>query len=99
MQSVRKTAPSRYHSKYPLTDCGNAERLVDQHLDCLRFCNAMHHWFLWKGNHWGADDGGGVQMAKKTVRAMHQERKQMLNDGEDQSDDWEILRRRSDALE
>ncbi len=50
MHGMSKSAPIRYDSQYALTDCGNAERLVDQHGDCLRFCSAMRHWFLWKGN-------------------------------------------------
>ena len=59
----------------------------------------MGHWFLWKGCQWAADDGAAVQLAKKTIRAMQQERKQILSDSESPSDDWEILRRRADALE
>ena len=99
MQGVTKPIFIRPYSTYPLTDCGNAERLVDQHGDSIRFCRAMGHWFLWKGCHWAADDGAAVQLAKKTIRAMQQERKQILSDSESQSDDWEILRRRADALE
>lgn len=99
MHGMSESVPIQYHSQYPLTDCGNAERLVDQHRDCLRYCNAMRHWFLWKGNHWSADDGAGVQLAKKTVRAMRQERKHMLNEGENHLEDWESRRRRGDALE
>jgi putative DNA primase/helicase len=90
--------PTEYYSGYPLTDCGNAERLVDQHGDSIRFCGAMRHWFSWKGNSWGADDGATIQLAKKTVRAMHQERKQILNETESLSNNWETMRRRSDAL-
>lgn len=99
MQRVSKPVPIQYHSQYPLTDCGNADRLVDQHGDCIRFCRVLRHWFLWKGYHWSADDGAAVQLAKKTVRAMRQERKHMLSQTETQSGDWEILRRRADALE
>jgi putative DNA primase/helicase len=99
VQGISKLVPTRYHSQYPLTDCGNAERLIDQHQGCLRFCGAMRHWFLWKGNHWAEDDGASVQLAKKTVRAMRQERKHLLSQSEDQPEDWENLRRRADALE
>jgi len=99
VQGAIKPIPIRSYSTYPLTDCGNAERLVDQHGDSIRFCRATGHWFLWKGCQWSADDGAAVQLAKKTIRAMQHERKQILSNSESQSDDWEILRRRADALE
>ncbi len=99
MQGVTKPIPPWRHSTYPLTDCGNAERLVDLHGDCIRFCRATGHWFLWTGCHWAADDGAAVQLAKKTVRAMQQERKQILSNSDSQSGDWDILQRRADALE
>ncbi len=99
MQDVSKPFLANCYSQYSLTDCGNAERLIDQHGDCIRFCSALQHWFLWKGYHWSEDDGAAVQLAKKTVRAMQQERKHILNAAENQPHDWEILRRRADALE
>ena len=99
MQDVSKPFLANCYSQYSLTDCGNAERLIDQHGDCIRFCSTLQHWFLWKGYHWSEDDGAAVQLAKKTVRAMQQERKHMLNAAENQPHDWEILRRRADALE
>ena len=99
MQSVRKPLSIRCNSRYSLTDCGNAERLVDQFGDCIRFCSATGQWFLWKGNHWATADGAVVQLAKKTVRTMQQERKHMLNEAESRPDGWEIKRRRADALD
>jgi putative DNA primase/helicase len=99
MQSVVTPLSIQYFSPYPLTDCGNAERLVDQHGECIRYCAAMRVWLLWKGSHWSPDDGAVIQLAKKTIRAMQQERKNMLKQGGGQSDDWEIMRRRADALE
>jgi hypothetical protein len=99
MRRVSKPTPIPYYSPYALTDCGNAERLVDQHGECIRYCGAMRHWFLWNGYHWSADDGAAVQLAKKTIRAMQQERNNMLGEGEGQFGDWEIMRRRADALE
>lgn len=59
----------------------------------------MRHWFVWKGNHWAIDDGASVQLAKKTVRAMRQQRKQLLIEAENQPQDWEILHRKAEALE
>jgi putative DNA primase/helicase len=99
VQSVRKPLSIRYNSRYSLTDCGNAERLVDQFGDCIRFCGATGQWFLWKGNHWATADGAVVQLAKKTVRTMQQERKHMINEAESRPDGWEIKRRRADALD
>src|SRR5579863_8236237 len=99
MDVVSKPVPIQYHSQYPLTDCGNAERLVDQHGDCLRFCDSMRHWFVWTGNHWSAAGGAGVQLAKKTVRAMRQERNHLMSGAEGEAQDWEVRVRRADALE
>jgi len=64
----------------------------------MRFCSAMRTWFLWKEHHWSADNGAAVQLAKKTIRAMQQDRRHMLNEAQDQTGDYEHLRVRADAL-
>jgi putative DNA primase/helicase len=97
---IAKDAKALVHpySTYPLTDCGNAERLIDQHSGCLRFCRASHQWFIWTGYRWIGDRDAAVQLAKKTVRAMQQERKQIAGQSDRNPGDWELLRRRADAL-
>ncbi len=82
----------------PLTDCGNAERLVDQHGDCMRFCAPKRQWFVWNAVGWAADRGAAVQLAKKTARTIRQERVQILSRAESDNGDWDATRRQADAL-
>lgn len=58
----------------------------------------MRRWYAWDGRRWVADDGVAVQLAKKTVRAIHHERKQMVTESEFYAEGWETLRRRAEAL-
>lgn len=56
------------------TDLGNAERLVKQYGDILRYCYERKMWLIWKGNHWKWDEGGEVmRMAQRTVRTIYEE--------------------------
>jgi putative DNA primase/helicase len=55
----------------PLTDLGNAERLVDQHGQDIRYCGARGQWIIWDGQRWLPDGTGHVyHLAKRTVRAI-----------------------------
>jgi len=83
---------------YRLTDCGNAERLVDQHGESIRFCPPTRQWLTWNAFRWVADHGAVVQLAKKTIRAIQQERSLMLRQSELDESGGEILKARADAL-
>lgn len=39
----------------PLTDLGNAERLVDRYGEDLRYCTDQKEWYVWDGIRWRAD--------------------------------------------
>src|SRR5439155_14941428 len=55
---------------FRLTDYGNAERLVAQHGQDLRFCGALG-WLAWDGQRWRRDDTGEVmRRAKPAGRPM-----------------------------
>jgi len=41
----------------PLTDLGNAERLLRAHGTDLRYCVAWKSWLVWSGTHWERDAG------------------------------------------
>ncbi|MEO8539169.1 MAG: phage/plasmid primase, P4 family [bacterium] len=57
-----------------LTDLGNAERLVRDHADSLRYCRAHACWYHWDGRRWARDETGVVERsAKSTVRRIYQE--------------------------
>jgi len=81
-----------------MTDCGNAERLIDQYGEAMRFCPAMRQWFVWNGDQWVADYGRAVQLAKKTVRSMQQERNLLLNQAERDPLDFDVFRSRAEAI-
>jgi len=42
-------------SLFPNTDMGNAERLVAQYGDQLRWCTPWRQWLIWDGARWAAD--------------------------------------------
>lgn len=57
----------------PLTDTGNAERLVARHGNDLRFSRALG-WLCWDGRRWKRDDTGEAERrAKRTVRELYNE--------------------------
>lgn len=58
----------------PLTDLGNAERLVARHGQDIRWCDAMGRWFHWTGTRWEQVGATILQdLAKDTVRALEEE--------------------------
>ncbi len=87
-----------FRQNYQLTDCGNAERLVDQHGESIRFCPPTREWLTWNGFRWVADRGAVVQLAKKTIRAVQQERSLLFRQAELGELGGDILRARADAL-
>ncbi len=60
---------------FPLTDMGNARRLVYWHGDVLRYCAAMKSWLHYKDGFWQIDQGGAYAMrcAKDTARSIYKE--------------------------
>lgn len=67
--------PSPLHPRArPLSDAGNAERLVDRHGADLRYVPAWGAWLTWSGTHWQRDeDGEIVRRCTDTVRGMADE--------------------------
>jgi putative DNA primase/helicase len=58
----------------PLTESGNAERLVDQFGRDIRFCHPWNAWLHWDGRRWQRDQTGAVRhMAKCVVRSIRLE--------------------------
>ena len=55
----------------PLTDLGNAERLIARHGLNLRYAHAWKSWLLWDGMRWQRDATGGVmRLAAETIREL-----------------------------
>lgn len=58
----------------PLTETGNAERLVDHYGDYIRFCHPWGVWLAWDGHRWKRDQIGQVRRwAKAVVRSIYDE--------------------------
>lgn len=56
------------------TDLGNAERLLAQYGEVVRYSYDRKMWLIWKGTHWQWDAGGEImRMAQKTVRSIYEE--------------------------
>lgn len=78
---VRRIAESvaRYNPAAPaaitdtlVTDLTNAQRLVAEHGQDLRFCHPWGKWLVWDGRRWRQDDTAEVmRRAKETVRSMY----------------------------
>ncbi len=57
--------------QFPLTDLGNAERLVALYGRDLAYCFAWHRWLVWTGRHWSIDETGEAsRRAKSAVREL-----------------------------
>lgn len=55
----------------PKTDLGNAERLVANFGEDIRFVHTWGRWIIWDRRRWAIDETGEIQrLAKKTVRSM-----------------------------
>ena len=60
--------------EYPLTDAGNAERLIALHGASIRYCAAFNCWYLWNGSVWQRDEAGRMLLIATTVaRSIHRE--------------------------
>lgn len=59
---------------FPLTDYGNAERLVARFRHRIRYCHQRRKWLIFAGTHWFWDETGDVlRFAKTTVRKIYEE--------------------------
>jgi putative DNA primase/helicase len=74
--------PEKESVFFPLTDLGNAERLVHQHKENIRYCAPRRAWFVWDGQRWAEDISGRIYpLARQTVRSIPREAEQ-FEDGE-----------------
>lgn len=65
---------------FPLTDVGNAERLVLRHGHDLHYCHGSSSWYIWDGKRWRRDDSGEIERrAKETIRAMAAEARDLFD--------------------
>jgi putative DNA primase/helicase len=70
----RGGSPGEDAPAFNLTDLGNAERLIANHGENLRYCHPWRTWLVWTGKRWAKDDTGWVhRLAKQTVRRIYRE--------------------------
>jgi len=74
-KSVAKYDPiAPVNGDRPLTDFGNAQRLVAQHGADLHFSHLWGRWLVWDGNRWRIDNSGEIfRRAKDTVTTIFSE--------------------------
>lgn len=73
-QSIARYPPAETPTFPPLTDLGNAERLVKRFGANLRYCWPWGRWLAWDGRHWAIDDTGAVlRTVKATMRGIYSE--------------------------
>jgi putative DNA primase/helicase len=61
-------------TQYPMTDLGNAERLVSLFSDRMRYCFKWKKWLLWDGVRWNTDDNGALRrLCKGMIRKLQEE--------------------------
>jgi P4 family phage/plasmid primase-like protien len=66
---------------FPLTDIGNAERLVQRYGDLIRYCFELKSWFVYQGTRWYRCPGGEIRwMAQATVKAIYAEARAIDDD-------------------
>lgn len=62
------------HSKRPLTEFGNAERMLDRYGDGLMYVPETKTWFIWTGIYWRmAVDVEIEHLAKETIKSLPRE--------------------------
>jgi putative DNA primase/helicase len=68
------TATPTRHPTYPLTDLGNAERMVCLHRENLRYVGVWGKWLVWDGARWQVDETERVlRCAQITARSVYKE--------------------------
>lgn len=64
---------SEYY-RFSLTDTGNAERLIRDIGDNLKYCPERKLWIIWDGKHWEWDDNTKIMaLVKDTARGIYKE--------------------------
>ena len=74
-ESEPEIATSR---EFPLTDLGNAERIIDHHGENLRYCHLWNRWLSFKNGVWRIDETGGSQVHQKAEQSIRQMQRDAL---------------------
>jgi P4 family phage/plasmid primase-like protien len=73
-KALREHKPPTVKARRPLTEFGNAERMLDKYGNGLMFVPQLGSWFVWTGVYWRfAPDIELEHLAKETVKALANE--------------------------
>ena len=73
-ETLRQRSLDKELFRFPMSDTGNAERLIRRNGHDLRYCTEFKQWLLWDGRRWKRDTSGAIiRYAKRTVRDIHHE--------------------------
>lgn len=73
-KALREPKPPTVKARRPLTEFGNAERMLDKYGNGLMFVPQLGSWFVWTGVYWrAAPDVELEHLAKETVKALASE--------------------------
>lgn len=78
-----RRAYANYRVEFPLTDMGNAERMVHRHGERLRFSLA-NEWLIWNGQRWEPDRNGILVFpyAQDTIKSVELEARELVGEDE-----------------
>ncbi|GAF93162.1 unnamed protein product, partial [marine sediment metagenome] len=75
--------PPALQEGWPLTDFGNAARLVTQHGQDIRYCFKSGKWLIWNGKQWKIDEIEEiVRRGKETAKSIYNEAARCNDDKE-----------------
>jgi len=72
IQNVVKTENTIIIDSEPLTEGGNATRLINFHGDDIRYCHTYKKWLIWDGSRWKIDtDGQILRIVENIIRHLY----------------------------
>lgn len=80
--SICRYKPKYDQNKFPLTEVGNAERLVASFEHDILYCQQQKKWFIWNEGIWVHDNKGKLATFAKTVLRQMQQEALTLSDRE-----------------
>lgn len=85
--------------RFNCTDLGNAERLVAQYRDEIRYCPQRKRWLNWDGTRWSWDEVGNIERkAKSAIRAIMREADHAEGDREKSLRQWSFASESSNRI-
>lgn len=69
------------HKLRRFTEFGNADRMLDQYGDTVRYAPELNTWYMWNGSYWDRTTEGDIEyLAKETIRMLPDEATNLKSD-------------------